>query len=569
MVVGLVGCLVFSSLFAGDHLGRPDVSDVARFVPADGTAWYGSLRNADGTTGASTPTVTESAVVDGTAVAGAVDLQLGGALLSETGAAAAARSRYWRLSTTTLGDPVSRDTQVYRVDHDLVRVGESGPGRSYRYSPGLVELPSRVTAGSTWESSGTAGAGVTYASRLQADDAEHGCLRVSGTIGYLTGSKRLERQVSRTWCPGQGVTQWRDSSGSVEMVWSRAERPPLAAPDTVGRGASGDPTRWRPRALRATAFDPSTGPAPMHGTPGNTPPVITDSGVLVRTTVAGQDLVGFGTGSQRDAALRWRAHPGGTVLEVVGFGDVLVATTSTRRVVAYDDRGVRLWDLGLDEVVMTAPVRASDDELALVTMAGEVLLVELRSGEVRWRRTPGSDVGVALALTAGVLTVVDRAGHLTGLDRSTGSVLWRADLPSVQFQAASGSVLAVVSDGDLYGVDPRTGRRLWRSGYRGIERGVASFGDWVVVLHVGGATAYDAAGTRVWDAPDVHAVTPSGPVLVRWRRAGADVMDRTKTVLTSFSTPEDTAGNTQRYVAGPSGVYLTDATWKILGWDRA
>jgi len=39
-------------------------------------------------------------------------------------------------------------------------------------------------------------------------------------------------------------------------------------------------------------------------------------------------------------------------------------------------------------------------------------------------------------------------------------------------------------------------------------------------------------------------------------------------VLTSFATPEDTAGNTQRYGAGPSGVYLTDATWKILGWDR-
>lgn len=161
MVVGLVGCLVFSGLFAGDHLAPPATSDVARFVPADGSAWYGSLRGADATTGASTPTVTESAVIDGTAVAGAVDLQLGGALLSETGAAAAARSRYWRLSTTTPGSPVRRDTQVYRVGQDLVRVGESGPGGRYRYSPGLVELPTGVTAGSTWESSGTAGAGVT------------------------------------------------------------------------------------------------------------------------------------------------------------------------------------------------------------------------------------------------------------------------------------------------------------------------------------------------------------------------------------------------------------------------
>lgn len=170
---------------------------------------------------------------------------------------------------------------------------------------------------------------------------------MSGTIGYLTGSKRLERQVARTWCLGAGVTEWTDSSGSVENVWSRAGRPPLEAPDTVGPGASGDTTRWRPRTLRATAVAPSTGPAPMHGTPGNTPPVVTNSGVLVRTTVAGQDLVGFGTGAERDVALRWRAHPGGMVLEVAGFGDVLVATTSTRRVVAYDDRGVRLWELTL------------------------------------------------------------------------------------------------------------------------------------------------------------------------------------------------------------------------------
>ncbi|MET1007630.1 MAG: PQQ-binding-like beta-propeller repeat protein, partial [Propionibacteriaceae bacterium] len=316
--------------------------------------------------------------------------------------------------------------------------------------------------------------------------------------------------------------------------------------------------------------------SPMPGVPGDVPPVVTASNVLIRVNTSGQDLVAFTPDSATQSStdpdpanswvLRWRGHPGGMVLTTSVFGNVVVATTAGRQVVAFSDDGIRLWSVDLDEVVLTTPVRAAADELALVTLGGEVLVVELGSGQISWRGQPGVDVGVRPVVSAGVLTIADRSGELIGLDVSTGVELWRNELPTAQYQAAIGSVLTVVSSGDVYGVDLHTGQRLWRSGYLGIERGLTSFGDWAIVTHVGGSTAYDGAGRQVWDEPEVHAVTAHGPYLVRWGRVTADVVDGTGAVLTTFDTAEDTAGNTQQFAAGRAGVYQLDSSWRFRGW---
>ena len=66
----------------------------------------------------------------------------------------------------------------------------------------------------------------------------------------------------------------------------------------------------------------------------------------------------------------WRMHPGGTVLSVAAFGDVVVATTSGRELVAYSDAGVRLWSLRLEDVAFWSPVRIDDRRVAVADAAG-------------------------------------------------------------------------------------------------------------------------------------------------------------------------------------------------------
>ena len=85
-------------------------------------------------------------------------------------------------------------------------------------------------------------------------------------------------------------------------------------------------------------------------------------------------------------------HPGGTVLSLTVFGDVLVVTTSRRQVVAYSASGVRLWQHDLDEVAFRGPVRVDHTAVALVDNGGTVRLLDLRSGAERWRRDVGAEV---------------------------------------------------------------------------------------------------------------------------------------------------------------------------------
>lgn len=568
LVMVVVGCLVASALYVGDRVGRPATYEITAFLPADGAHWFGERRTHTDTRDTTATTVTESAIIDGPAISGAVDFQLGGAILAETGTDAAVRNRFWRLTTTTLGPSAGRDTQVYRGSADLVRLGESGPGFSYLYSPGLIELPRGVAPDASWESHGDAGSGFGYHARFHATAAEQDCLRVAGTINYQAGAHEVARTQAKTWCPHQGIVAASDGSPDTDVSWSPTGPPAMNDPTTIDPPHDSTPTGWRPHELLNTSVDPLTGRSPMVGSPGAFAPVFTASGVLVRTNLSGQDVSGFTAADATDWVLSWRGHPGGSVLTVTAFGNVIVATTSDRRVVGYSDRGVRLWELDLDEVVMKAPVRASENEMALVSLAGRVLVVELSTRHIRWQATPGTDVGVGPVVSAGVLTVADRGGDLIGLDVATGVQRWRSVISTARLQAAVGSVLTVVSDGDVFGIDSRTGRRLWRASYLGVERGVVAFGDWVVVTHVGGSTAFDAAGRQIWDEPEVHAVTPAGQFLVRWGRARADVLDGRGVVVTSFDTPQDTAGNTSRFAAGPDGVYLMDGTWRFTGWTR-
>ena len=92
----------------------------------------------------------------------------------------------------------------------------------------------------------------------------------------------------------------------------------------------------------------------MTGVPSSVPPVLTAAGLVIRAT-SSNDLVAFTPKTPTQWVALWRMHPGGTVLSAAAFGDVVVATTSQRQVVAYSAAGVRLWQHDLDELAFRPP----------------------------------------------------------------------------------------------------------------------------------------------------------------------------------------------------------------------
>ena len=137
--------------------------------------------------------------------------------------------------------------------------------------------------------------------------------------------------------------------------------------------------------------------------------MLTASGLIIRPT-SGDDLVATTPKTVDRWTSLWRMHPGGTILSVAAFGDVVLATTSQRELVAYSDAGVRLWSLPLDDVAFWAPVRVDDRRVAVADAAGSVRVVDLLTGEVAWQQRVSAQVSGPLVADRRVVVVFDAGG---------------------------------------------------------------------------------------------------------------------------------------------------------------
>src|SRR6185436_14411694 len=117
-------------------------------------------------------------------------------------------------------------------------------------------------------------------------------------------------------------------------------------------------------------------------------------------------------------------HPGGTIMTLSAFGNVIITTTSNRQMVAYSDVGVRLWQLTLGDLAPTTPVRLNDREAVLVDLAGEIRRFDLATGTVLWQGSAGSDVNVSPTAGAGLFVIMDRGGATTAYEQNTGERRW-------------------------------------------------------------------------------------------------------------------------------------------------
>ena len=119
------------------------------------------------------------------------------------------------------------------------------------YQPNLVELPTDVTPGRSWQSAGSAGAALTYRASFTAEAAPDGCLRVAGTITY-SGGPRRSRQLEKTWCPDSGIAveEWQGGGEQRRVARSAAPAEP-AVPRTTDAVPNWRPPSWREQRYAA------------------------------------------------------------------------------------------------------------------------------------------------------------------------------------------------------------------------------------------------------------------------------------------------------------------------------
>ena len=127
--------------------------------------------------------------------------------------------------------------------------------------------------------------------------------------------------------------------------------------------------------------------------------------------------------------------------------------------------GVARWTLALSGVgPQTNAVATADGGLAVAGGLGQLLVVDMADGTVRWSREVSQD-SAALAAVAG-LVLYGTGGSLTAYDDRTGAQRWTAasmDMDEPQMQLAAG--LLVVSSGfgggPVTAYTPATGRVAW------------------------------------------------------------------------------------------------------------
>jgi outer membrane protein assembly factor BamB len=575
VVFGLVAALVAAAAFVASSVGvAARATAAADYLPSDGAVSYertDTTRELESVVGVA---VTESARLSG--VAGL--LSTDGAFASKMLAAANPdrdRIRILRTLTTAINDPAATTQTVrfYRVNTAVELMGVSTPSEGYVYSPALVVLPADVRAGSHWNGAGSAGDTLDYRSELRAEASGGDCLSVEGEVRYLSKEGQLGRviTVSQTWCQGEGIVAESQSFADVRTASSRIDPPVPSVQTTTNAPIRWTaPERWTSKSMSTISINPTFGQGPMVGSPSPAvTPVRTESGLIIRPTTGSADLVATTPKTLTEWTSIWRAHPGGTVLSLSAFGNVIIATTSNREMVAYSDVGVRLWQLALDDLAPTSPVRISADEATLVDLGGEVRKFDLVTGVVLWQRSVGSDVNVSPAVGAGVVVVMDRRGMTTAFEVSSGKPRWSLEM---QGDAAViiGETVVVIQDQTAHGLSTVTGAHRWVRPIFGTLTDMVNFASQFVVATKSQSVMLSGEGAVIQRLGPVLTLTATQDHLVAWGPDEALVIARGGKIITRWGLPALTLALQDRpALATSQSVLLFSNDWTFQVWDDA
>ncbi len=574
VVFGLIAVLVAAAAFVASSEGGAAPATAVDYLPSDGAVSYersDTTRELKSVVGIA---VTESARLSG--VAGL--LSTDGAFASKMLAAAYSdrdRIRILRTITTAINDPAAtaQTVRLYRVNTGVELMGVSTPSEGYVYNPALVVLPADVRAGSHWNGAGSAGDTFDYRSELRAEASGGDCLSVEGEVRYLSKEGQLGRliTVSQTWCQREGLVAESQSFADVRTASSRIDPPVPSVQTTTNAPIRWTaPERWTAKSMSTISINPTFGQDPMVGSLSpEVTPVRTESGLIIRPTSGSADLVATTPKTLTEWTSIWRAHPGGTVLSLSAFGNVIIATTSNRQMVAYSDVGVRLWQLALDDLAPTSPVRISGQDAVLVDLGGEVRKFDLVTGVVLWQQNVGSDVNVSPAVGAGVVVVMDRRGVTTAFEVGTGKRRWSLEM---QGNAAViiGETVVVIQDQTAHALSTVTGVHRWVRPIFGTLTDMVNFTSQFVVATKSQSVIVSGEGAVTQRLGPVLTLTATQDHLVAWGPNEALVIARDGKIVTRWSLPALTLALQDRpALATAQSVLLFSNDWTFQVWDDA
>lgn len=574
----MLGVVLAGTAYATNtQAANPPDSAAHRYVPADGAVSYARVDTTRELRTTTDTQVTESAVLSGYTGLLSTDTTFGVKALGPV-YDQGPTIRIWRTTSTVLDDPVvPQTTRVYRTNDGVELLGESRATGGYAYQPGLLELPPDVAAGHAWNSAGSAGDTLDYRSDLRAEAAPDDCLRVTGQIRYATKQGQQNRVVGldRTWCPGRGITAASQSFGDIAETSTPV--PPPTGPPPTGPPVTttdipirwSDPQGWTAGTGTTVSNNAAYGEGPMSGTSLTAvTPVRTESGLVIRALAAPTDLIATTVKDSQTSTTTWRAHPGGAILSMAAFGNVVVVTTSERQMVGYSDRGARLWQLDLDELAPTAPLRVSDTDAVLVDLGGDVRRFDLATGVQDWQRNVGSDVAVSAAVGAGLVVVADRSSTITGLDAATGEQRWTQELDG-KAAAVVGDTVIVVQDQTAHGLSVGSGEHRWLRHYDGTLSKLAAFGDGFLLATSTGSVLLDRGGIVRATLAGYLDLTVTPDLAVGWGTNRAEVLEPNGRVVATWVIPSTTVVSELRPgLATPDGVRLFNLDWTWGSWTH-
>jgi outer membrane protein assembly factor BamB len=573
VVFGVVAALVAAGAFVASSVGVASRATAAsRYLPADGAVSYERTATTRELTTTAGIAVTESARSAG--VVGLLNTD-GAFATKMLGEAYGDRDRIQILRTTTtpINDPaaIAQTIRFYRVNAGIELMGVSTPSEGYVYSPALLLLPPDVRAGSQWSRAGSAGDTFDYRSGVRADAVDGDCLRVTGEVRYLSKAGQLGRVVAmaQTWCRREGMLAESQSYADVRTDTTRIDPPPPSIQTTTNAPIHWTvPQHWSTKNLGTISINPTFGEAPMSGSPSAVTPVRTESGLVVRATDGG-DLVATTPKTPTAWTSVWRAHPGGTLMTLSAFGNVIIATTSNRQMVGYSDVGVRLWQVLLNDLAPTAPARINDQDAVLVDLAGEMRRFDLATGSVLWRHEVGSDVNVPPAGGSGVIVIMDRGGTTTAFDENTGERRWDTEMQG-SAAALIDDTVVVIQDQTAHALATESGRHRWVRPIFGTLTDIATFADHIVVATKSKSAILTKDGVVSKQLAAILTLTPSLDHLVAWGPTQASVIARDGTVISGWDLPPLTQSQQDRpALAIEQGVLLFNNDWTFQARDNA
>lgn len=491
-----------------------------------------------------------------------------------------AETALWRVTSTPVDSDAPQRVSVYATtDAGVELLATAGGASGFSYDPGLVVLPADPTPGVEWRQEGAAlpNGVADYVASGRVVAADDGCVGTVLELAYSSdGVELLTGTVESTWCPGRGIVESHTaavgpegelsaSSHAVEGegVAARLEAPPTTLSSPSGWAGASD---WGVSALAFRLSDPFFGDSDLLGAT-DARGAATASGVLA-VSFAG-DLTGYRT-EQGVATRLWTAHPGGRVLWVHAVGDVLLVGTADRRVAAYTDGGVRLWDRTFPDLVLGDPAADGTGGAVIAALDGSVVRVDLLTGEPGWTASAGGEVEAAPVVVDEVVAVATRGGEVRALRLGDGSAAWAGPTEDPALLAASdGAVVAFTEAAQVIAFDAGSGDRVWSDGLIGVPVAVDASDGIVVTMADEVTAAWDLdSGDLLWVDPRGVGMTLVDGHLLAVSADDVAVLElRTGRVISAWRLPDLPDGDVVGVVPGADRFWVVSAF--LEGWELA